>query len=406
MRPGFREHQDRSAALEEAHARPSLPVPIPATLHHLAFSVTGEEAAAALYRLVFAAAPVESERHVIRDEGGLVLKWERHTEFVSLTIRAGDDGGRADPLLDHLARSAPREVALLVALRVHVVPASAGVEAVGPIGGRIAGGIGVGTTFQPGADGFIDWHLTAPAIGAAQLGRRVQRVLEAETYRTITLLGLPLARRVGPQLTALEGALAGAIDALVRDADSDAAVLERLQRLSAEIEALRVSTRFRFSASRAYAALVEERLASLAEEKIGERSTVTGFMGTRLAPAVRSIESMEARQAELSGAVERALGLLRARVDVSLNRANQGILRSMNERQHRQLILSEAVESLSVIAISYYLLGILGYPVKSLIDLGWLPGTPTLVLGVLAPFVLVLVFWALRRLRARWHGGA
>ena len=154
MRPGFREHQDRSAALEEAHARPSLPVPIPATLHHLAFSVTGEEAAVALYRLVFAAAPLESERHVIRDEGGLVLKWERHTEFVSLTILAGDDGGRADPLLDHLARSAPREVALLVALRVHVVPASAGVEAVGPIGGRIAGGIGVGTTFQPGADGF------------------------------------------------------------------------------------------------------------------------------------------------------------------------------------------------------------------------------------------------------------
>jgi uncharacterized membrane-anchored protein len=184
--------------------------------------------------------------------------------------------------------------------------------------------------------------------------------------------------------------------------DSDSQVLDKIQSLSAETEALRTQTRFRFSASRAYAALVEERIESLGEQKVGERPTLSGFTRTRLLPAVRTIESAERRQEELSAAVGRALNLLRARVDVSLNRANQDILSSMNERQHRQLILSEAVESLSVIAISYYLLGILAYPVESLKEVGWLPVSETVALGILAPFVAVGVFTVLRALRRRW----
>ena len=64
----------------------------------------------------------------------------------------------------------------------------------------------------------------------------------------------------------------------------------------------------------------------------------------------------------------------------------------MNERQYRQLMISEAVESLSVIAISYYLLGILHYPLNSLASLGLLPVNETIALGLLAPFVVVGVF--------------
>jgi uncharacterized membrane-anchored protein len=398
----FPQHPDRAAAINEAHARPPLPISVPATMHLLALSFSDEAAANALYEAVFDEPQEGQERHTIRRRDGLVIKWERHTEFVSVAIVSPGVEGWAGPLLTAIGRKVPDGVRLLVGLRVKVVekpsPPPPGFE----IGGVLRSGIEVSSSFRMGEDGYIDYHVAVADVGPEQLGRRIQRMLEAETYRTMALLGLPLARRIGPILADLENRLAEVTEALNSRKDSDEEILDRIQSLSAETEALRTQTRFRFSASRAYAALVDERLDSLAEDKVGERPTLSGFTRTRLAPAVRTIVSAEARQEELSAAVGRALNLLRARVDVSLNRANQDILRSMNERQHRQLVLSEAVESLSVIAISYYLLGILLYPVTSLREVGLLPVSPTIALGILAPFVAAGVFAALRALRRRW----
>ncbi len=238
--------------------------------------------------------------------------------------------------------------------------------------------------------------------GPAQLGRRIQRLLEAETYRTVSLIGLPEARRFAPVLNELEGDLADVTEALTKGTQSDERILEKLQQLSARTEAMRSATSYRFSASRAYAKLVEERLETLLESKLEERATLSGFITASLGPAVRTITSTERRQDELSQAIGRALNVLRTRVDVSMDKANQEIMRTMNERQHRQLVLSEAVEGLSVIAISYYLLGILSYPVRALKEIHMLPISEYVALGILAPFVAFGVFGILRRLRARF----
>ncbi len=398
----FRPHPDRGAAIAEAHARPSMPIVTPSVIYSLAFGTDDEAAVEAIHMAAFGETQDGYARHVMRAAGPLTIKFERHTEFVALTILSRDGADAGEAPLRRLRAMRPEGLALLVALRAFVVAKPAPPFSPLDFGGSLRGEIEVSSSFRPDAEGYIDIQFAVGDVGAAQLGRRVQRVLEAETYRTMALIGLPMARRIAAELATLEAELASITTALTEGTGHDQTILDKIQALSAKTEAMRARTRYRFSASRAYAALVEERVDSLGEVKIGERPTLTGFLRTRLAPAVRTIVSSEHRQSELSASVERALSLLRARVDVSLDRANQEILSSMNERQYRQLILSEAVESLSVIAISYYLLGILHYPVKALIDTGTLPASETIVLGILAPFVALGVFATLRLLRRRW----
>ncbi|WP_420391335.1 DUF3422 family protein [Acuticoccus sp.] len=399
----FRNHPDRAAAIGEAHARPPLSLHVPSTIHHLAFACVGRDVAGELYGAVFGAPNTTAARHTILARDGLTIKLEPHTEFTTLTLVSSDGRAPGEDLIARIAGDVPDGAELLVSLRVFVVDRATARAHPHDIGGVLRGNIDVSSSFRVGHDGFMEMHVAAPAIGPEQLGRRVQRVLELETYRVMTLIGLPTARRIGPILSQLEADLAEVTNALTYGEEGDAAILDKLQDLSARTEAMRSATRFRFSASRAYAALVDERLLSLDEEKHGERPTLSGFIRTRLAPAVRTIASTEQRQEELSMAVGRALDLLRTRVDVSMNKGNQEILRSMNERQQRQLVLSEAVESLSVIAISYYLLGLLAYPVDALLDAGVLPISRTLALGLLAPVVVIGIWSALKRVRRHWR---
>ena len=157
-----------------------------------------------------------------------------------------------------------RRIAKLLVSTGHIAGVGIGDRQAQRLAPELRGGIEVTSTFHVGPAGFIDFEVVAGSVGREQLGRRLQRVLDAETYRTMALVGLPLARRIGPELTALEDGLAEVTEMLSTRVGSDAEILERLQSLSAETEAMRAKTRYRFSASRAYATLVEERLASMA----------------------------------------------------------------------------------------------------------------------------------------------
>jgi uncharacterized membrane-anchored protein len=58
------------------------------------------------------------------------------------------------------------------------------------------------------------------------------------------------------------------------------------------------------------------------------------------------------------------------------------------------------VEGLSVAAISYYSLGLLGYVFKAASEL-WKSLDPAFATGLAAPFVVVIVWGALHRVRGR-----
>ena len=62
----------------------------------------------------------------------------------------------------------------------------------------------------------------------------------------------------------------------------------------------------------------------------------------------------------------RATQLLSTRVDITRERQNQAVLESMNRRAKLQLRLQETVEGLSVAAVTYYVVGLVGYAAKGL----------------------------------------
>ena len=127
-----------------------------------------------------------------------------------------------------------------------------------------------------------------------------------------------------------------------------------------------MKTAFRFGATGAYQAIVEQRIEALREARFMSRQSIAEFMMRRYEPAMRTVQSTERRLKTMSERAVRAAELLRTRVDVERSAQNQEILASMDKRADLQLRLQRTVEGLSVVAISYYALQLaasLLYPV-------------------------------------------
>ena len=128
--------------------------------------------------------------------------------------------------------------------------------------------------------------------------------------------------------------------------------------------------------------------------------TVREFTERRLAPAMNTCLAMAQRQVMLSQRVARATQLLSTRVDLTRERQNQALLTSMDRRAKLQLRLQQTVEGLSVAAITYYVVGLIAYAAKAIVDTR-LPLRDEVVTGVAVPVVAAAVFFATRRVRRR-----
>jgi uncharacterized membrane-anchored protein len=183
----------------------------------------------------------------------------------------------------------------------------------------------------------------------------------------------------------------------VEQRDSQA-LLAELTELAAELEADAAASLYRFGASRAYHGIVEERLEALGEIAVPGYDTWGAFLQRRVAPAMRTCRSIEARQDSLSEKLARAATLLRTWVDVEVERQNRDVLASMNNRARLQLRLQQTVEGLSVAAVSYYVVGLIGYLAKGSAIFGE-PVKPELVTAISVPFVVLAIWWLVRRIR-------
>ena len=154
----------------------------------------------------------------------------------------------------------------------------------------------------------------------------------------------------------------------------------------------------RFSAAAAYHELVERRIEELREVRIQGLQTFREFTERRLAPAMRTCASVSARVESLSQRVARATQLLSTRVAVSRERQNQQVLESMNRRAEAQLRLQQTVEGLSAAAITYYVVGLVGYAAKGLKALGW-PVNPDLAMAFSIPLVALATVLGVRHVR-------
>ncbi len=377
-------HAQRLELNDEVHARPYQPLASPQSVSYLALLTQSpereHEQVAALCDRLGCEPPSRQTSNFVAECASVRLRWERHGEFSSYTFSAPHAGAEpfSRPAIDRLPKEwiGALSGSLVVATHVEMLGAPyPGMEAVLPhfaadtlAGAELADGAAAAfTDFRIHEDGFSRFLLfDRGSMSARRAGRVVQRLLEIETYRMFALLALPLARSLGSKLASSEAELAAITDLMANAGSTDEpALLERLTRLAAAVESLIASASFRFGAARAYHGLVQQRIAELREARIPDIQTIDQFMQRRLAPAMSTCESAARRQTELAQRVARAVDLLRTRVDIVREMQNQQLLASMNRRARLQLTLQQTVEGLSIAAITYYLVGLVGYAAKA-----------------------------------------
>ncbi len=427
------DHPQRLELNDEVHARPAEPLRAPTRLSHLTLHTGGAhhergwQAVRALALRYGVAAPVENAIYARLDLGPFRLKWERHTEFVRATFivdgQAADKDGEADPFDPPAIAAVPEDWLVTLPGQVMVAAHAALIgEAHQPvdveglagrmfggntvIGSQISGRLGTALTdFRVRADGFSRILVLDHGMRPTQAGRAIQRLLDIETYRMMALLALPVARALGPFLTQCEQELAEITAALVGvPAQEEPALLARLTQLAAKIERRQSGNPggddnlFRFGAAAAYYELVRRRITELREHRIEGLQTFQEFTERRLAPAMNTCLAVAGRQQSLSQRVARATQLLSTRVDVTREQQNQAVLASMDRRAALQLRLQETVEGLSVAAVTYYIVGLIGHAAEAAHAVG-LPIDPVFAMGGSIPIVAILTALGVRRIR-------
>ncbi len=420
---GLTVHPQRDELDQEFHARPFERLKTPSLISHLALlSGPGREAIdrdraqiAGLCDHYSVAPPAPGAVHLSVDCGPFRLKWERHSEFSAYTFIAL--ARSAESFADQPIQQLPPDWLaglageLLVATHLDLrrepnpPPTLEQLQTLlgaGPLNGCRAAddAATVWSDFRVHPDGFTRILVFDRSLRETQAGRLVQRLLNIETYRIMAMLAFPLARQTGAEITRIEERLANLTDHMNQwvGLEQDHALLAELSELAAEMERIIATTTYRFGASRAYDTLVERRIDELHEARLPSVQTLREFMDRRLAPALRTVASVRERQESLSTRISRAANLLRTRVDVALEQQNRDLLQSMNRRAQLQLRLQETVEGLSVVVLSYYLVGLVSYAVKALHKLG-LPLNPELVTGMAIPVVIAVVGWGMHRMR-------
>lgn len=420
------DHPDRVKLANELHARPFALIDTPFRVSHIALSCPPESLDATHEHLVAlcdhfgAPQPTNRAPQLILNLGRFRFKWERHTEFIAITIIAPPSSPDHTPfdvpaiqlLPEKWLESLPGT--LLAAIHVHGESVNAMGDAPVPphlaphfseqslIGGRFfEDRARFWGDFRIHEDGFMRFAVQAvEGFQTALMGRIVQRLIEVETYRATSMLALPAARGVWPQLNEIDAALAEVTSAIgAGSARTEQLLLDRIIELAAEIEEITSANAFRLDASLAYSAIVWRRLEVLSATPLPGLIDLKAFMMRRYDPAMRTCEATRARLTTLAERAGRVATLLRTRIEVKLEEQNRQVLSSMDRRSAQQLRLQETVEGLSVVAIGYYAVSLVALVIAPFAKSVGISETWAKALVVVPVIVLVWAF--VRRVKAR-----
>ena len=418
---GIPEYNIRIKLQNELHSSPYELLSVPVLVSHLALFSNISNAQQEL-KLVTqlchhysVAPPALDTRYFSADFGSFRLRWERHNEFSSYTFFVLVMAEK--PFKENAIDRAPKE--WLETLPGEIISAthvtvekrdkakytmnelSALFASNNIIGAKVAADRAeVWTDNKIHNDGFCRILINATDLSRHQTGRLVKRLIDIETYRMLAMLPVPLAREYIPELALLDERLAELTtnNTELETLEDEQNLLSELTSLAAKIESISALTNQRFSATSAYYNIVKLRISELREQRIQGLQMFHEFMEQRLTSAMDTCASVHSNLDTLSTRVARASELLRTRVDITMEGQTRDLLQSMDKRAHMQFRLQETVEGLSVVVLSYYLIGIVGYAFKGVKSAG-LDINTELVTGLSIPFVFVLVFFGMRRLR-------
>ena len=365
------------------------------------------------------------EKFIRLQADGFAVRVERHTEFMSLSLIDNDDKavtGLSKKAYDesafpHLPFAQIKALGHLVFhamwLEICQAPkkrASAkqmeeALQGRSVAGDEISSGGGqLYASFDIDEAGYSRLALMNETIADFRMGRVLQRVMEMETYRLMALLSLPKVKHHMPALDRVEEELRAATRMLAKvQHDSSAAqnvteadaLLSQLTGLAADIEQIYSETSYRFSASLAYQDIVDARIASLKTSRLDGYQSIGGFLAKRMQPAMQSLTAFSKRMEHLSKRISRAGQLQRSQTELSLQIQNRDLLQSMNKRTSAQLRLQETVEGLSLAALTYYGVGLVGYVAEGLT----LSISSTVVKAAAVPIVAGAAFLLIKRVR-------
>ena len=427
-------HSQRAPMVAEMHARPFLKLGAPSRLAFIALkpevdgihtpALAREQLIAFLDRFNVEH-PAEDAVYHIAQLDGMVLKWENHTEFATYTLytyaplpeNLGPDSFATD-LHDHFSigwlEAFPGRIVSSVSARVEKVANQKILEE--QMSGVVRGWFGSASSFAAAyvsdgdvaiaADFDLDHRgqirlavLACNDIGTSRLGRVIQRFLEVETYRAMSMLTLPVARNVLSNIRDLNVKLSETVAKIGDEEESDKAVLEELLGISAELSLLSTSSSSRFNAGRAYEELVMQRIELLREQRILDRQLFSEFMKRRYMPSMRTCRSAQYQLDDMTFRAAHASELLGTRVQVTTTEQNRKLLAQMDRRAALQARLQETVEGLSVVAISYYAVSLLTYllaPFAKIIHMD-----KTLMVAVLVVPVVAFIWLSMHKIKKR-----
>jgi len=389
------QHPDRAAIQAEAHARPPLSIDTnEAQIWH--WVLHGVDTDSPMWPDVFDTA----RRHMILEREDGIIRYEKHTEFVSLTFcgvqAPNDDTCR---LIKQCGGTQLAGVKVQISKSKNTSIASVfkGARVFG--GEALFAGCFALTDFRIRGDGMVQYLVQGKFEDGYARGRLVKRLLDLETYRMAALMGLPKVREASQTLETFEERAAKITKLLAHnDVEELDAIIKSLSKILAELVAFKDSIRFRVEASLAYYSIVQARLASLDETSIGQQQTLDGFVVHRLNPAINTIKAFGRRVDSLSDSVAAAMALARTQLDLIKQEQNQNVLQSMERRARQQIHISQAVEGLSVAAITYYAIGLLGTVIQGLPNL---PISPDPWKAALVPIIAGAIWYNVRRARKK-----
>ena len=429
---------------DELHARPYIKLSNNLRTFHFAYLLKeNDEKKSWVYldkflgKINFQKLPKQVSKYWVAEGKDLIIRYECHTEFISLTLiypnKIENDNKNKPKLFDeNFLRLLPIEFLKnfpgehFLSSWIEMLPSKSNFK---PIdiekffyhdnfaGSKVAeDGANVFMSFKSDRTNFIGSGFRRVFIQNKNLrtrrtGRLLQRIVELETYQVLSLLGLPQVRTETKNLSNLEKQITEITKSVSKTAKNNLykkAIrypdyqkdLNELSYVVAKIEEIDSSTNYRLSATSAYYKLVEQRIKDLREIRLESFQTNNEFLSRRLQPAIRTSEAFSRRLESLATRAQRADNLVRTQIEMGVQIQNKDLLKSMELRARAQLRLQETVESLSIVAITYYIVGLLSILVDP-INFELIHLTKELFLAICVPIVLILIWYVAKTVRKK-----
>ena len=417
---------NRAFLYQETHARPYLNLPVPCTVAHLSYW-KGDSQSTELLDL----AKTLAQRQGITPKShqnsffeyacqNYHIRFEQHTEFDTLTIAQSLEldapvfGTNPLSIVDEAAL-ANIDAQILVKTHLHIALKPEDTSDIKAEVTRQFADINgetqvygsyvmdrraeVYTDFKLDAQGNSRYFAVSHSLNNTDAGRLITRLIEMEHYRILALIPMKDVRTVSKELTGIDTHLAQILSAISDNADeSDPQAqhrrLDELLEIAKVVESHRNTLSSRFSASRAYYQIVQFSYDKLHEEKLGSLQRLQTFVERRLGPAVRTFDSMRRRLEDISHRIDRIAELLRTEINVQMQFQNSAMLKGMDNSAKMQLKMQKTVEGISIVALTYYAISVLGYLIGIFVH----GDTKYTVMGLLVLPVAGLIWQAQKKL--------